>query len=122
MRHKKTTFSALCSVISVMAIVVPFSSPGQKIYSTTYKGDADVKVYVTKWKSEADLVVYKAKYSSEVDARDNNGIWFFTEYKGEAKKTIYFTEWKSDADLIIYFTEWKSEAGWQNKKRQALLY
>ena len=42
----------------------------QKIYSTNYKSEADVKVYVTEYRSEADLIVYKTKYTSE--ATDNN--------------------------------------------------
>ena len=31
----------------------------QKIYSTDWKSDADVKVFVTEWKSDPDLIVYK---------------------------------------------------------------
>ena len=92
----------------------------QKIYSTNYKSEADVKVYVTEYRSEADLIVYKTKYSSE--ATDNKGIWYFTQYKSEAKKKIYFTEYRSEADVKVYFTEYKSEAGWKNKSKQHLFY
>ena len=75
---------------------------------------------MTEYKSEADLIVYKTEWKSE--AKDNNGIWFFTKWKSEAKKTIYFTDWKSEADLIIYFTEYKSEAGWKKKSKKHLMY
>lgn len=92
----------------------------QKIYSTNYKSEADVKVYVTEYRSEADLIVYKTKYSSE--ATDNKGIWYFTTYKSEAKKKIYFTEYRSEADVKVYFTEYKSEAGWKDKSKQHLFY
>ena len=92
----------------------------QKIYSTNYKSEADVKVYVTEYRSEADIIVYKTKYSSE--ATDNKGIWYFTQYKSEAKKKIYFTEYRSEADVKVYFTEYKSEAGWKDKSKQHLFY
>ncbi len=92
----------------------------QKIYSTNYKSEADVKVYVTEYRSEADIIVYKTKYSSE--ATDNKGIWYFTQYKSEAKKKIYFTEYRSEADIKVYFTDYKSEAGWKDKSKQHLFY
>lgn len=37
----------------------------QKIYSTNYKSEADVKVYVTNYRSEADVKVYFTEYKSE---------------------------------------------------------
>jgi len=107
-------------ILALCAALAAFPAQAQKIFSCTYKSDADIIVYVSEYKSDADLVVYKTKYAS--DATGNDGIWFFTEYKSDAKKKIFFTEYKSDADLIIFFTEYKSDAGWQEKKRMHLLY
>lgn len=97
----------LIVVLSLAGLSAPFISKSQVVYSTDYKGDAD-------------LVVYKTKYKG--DAEGNKGIWYFTEYSGDAKKSIYFTDYKGDADLVIYFTEYKGEAGWNNKRKQELMY
>ena len=107
-------------ILFIFLIVALCGLRAQKIYSTNYKSEADVKVYVTEYRSEADLIVYKTKYSSE--ATDNKGIWYFTQYKSEAKKKIYFTEYRSEADVKVYFTEYKSEAGWKDKSKQHLFY
>jgi hypothetical protein len=113
----KTTI--LCT--SLFALLINTNQiSAQIVYATQYTSEAHIKVYVTKYKSDADLVVYKSKYKS--DAQDNDGIWYFTDYSSEAKKKIYFTRYVSDADLIVYFTEYKSDAGWQNRRRQQLMY
>lgn len=104
----------------LLLVAIAGSLRAQRVYSTNYKSEADVKVYVTEYRSEADIIVYKTKYKS--DATDNKGIWYFTEYKSEAKKIIYFTDYRSEADIKVYFTQYKSETGWKNKSKQHLLY
>jgi hypothetical protein len=60
----------------------------QKVFSVKYKSDADVKVFVVDYKSQADLIVYKTKYAS--NAKENKGLWFFTDYKSQADKKSFF--------------------------------
>jgi len=115
---KTMRYRVLAVIVAMMAFCV--ASRAQLVYSSDYKGEADVKVYVTEFKGEADLIVYKTKFKGE--ATGNKGIWFFTEFKGEAKKKIYFTEFKGEADIIIYFTEFKGEAGWKKKSKQQHMY
>ena len=107
-------------IFLLFLVTMAGSLHAQRVYSTNYKSEADVKVYVTEYRSEADIIVYKTKYKSE--ATDNKGIWYFTEYRSEAKKIIYFTDYRSEADIKVYFTQYKSEAGWKDKSKQHILY
>ena len=56
----------------------------QKVFSTQYANQADVKFYVVQYENQADLKVYKVKYENQ--AGENNGKWFFTQYPNQAKK------------------------------------
>ena len=76
-------------LLLTIALLAGISMKAQKVYSTQYASDAQVKVFVCDYASDADLVVYKAQYSS--DAGDNNGVWFFTDYASDAKKKILKT-------------------------------
>lgn len=110
----------LSVLIFVLALFLLPDLQAQKVYSTDYKSEADVKVYVSRYKSEADLYVYKTTYKSEV--RNNDGFWYFTDYKSEADKKIYFTSYKSEADIVVYFTDYKSEAGWRKSSKKHIMY
>jgi hypothetical protein len=92
----------------------------QKVFSTQYESQAQIKVFVVDYESQADLLVYKVKYESQ--AGDNNGKWFFTQYESQAKKKVFFVNYESQADLKIYFVEYESRAGWRNSSKKHLLY
>lgn len=95
-------------------------SMSQKIYSCDNKYDADFKVFVVDNKYDADLLVYKLE--NKYDAKDNKGLWFFTESKYDADKLIFFSDSKYDADLLIFFVESKYDSGWREKQKIHLLY
>lgn len=48
-------------------LLLPVCLFAQRVYSTNYRTEADVKVYVTQYRTEADLIVYKCK--SNIGAR-----------------------------------------------------
>ena len=81
----------LSNQIRILLIVIFFLRANklmaQKVFSVKYKSDADVKVFVVDYKSQADLVVYKSKYES--NAKENKGLWFFTDYKSQADKKFF---------------------------------
>jgi len=92
----------------------------QKVFSTQYDNQADVKVFVVKYENQADLKVYKVKYENQ--AGENNGKWFFTQYSNQAKTKIYFVDYENQADLKIYFVPYENQAGWRNNEKKYLLY
>tara|TARA_B100001063_G_C16645498_1_gene493120 strand:+ start:128 stop:382 length:255 start_codon:yes stop_codon:yes gene_type:complete len=69
-------------------------SYSQKIYSTDYSSQSDIKIFVVDYESQADLKVFKVNYESQ--ATGNEGLWYFVKYK--------------------------SQAGWKNKSKKFLLY
>ena len=95
-------------------------SYSQKIYSTDYSSQSDIKLFVVNYESQADLNVFKVDYKSQ--AKGNEGLWYFVEYSSQADKKIFFVDYESQSDLKIYFVKYKSQAGWQNKSKKALLY
>lgn len=92
----------------------------QKVFSTQYANQAEVKVFVVKYENQADLKVYKVKYENQ--AGDNNGKWFFTQYVNQAKTKIFFVDYENQADLKIYFVPYENQAGWRNNEKKHLLY
>ena len=57
-------------------IVLTFSyhSFAQKVFSTKYENQADVKVFVVEYENQA---------------KGNEGKWFFTKYSNQAKKKVF---------------------------------
>ena len=64
------------------------ASYAQKIFSTSYANQADIKVFVVKYPNQADLKVYKVAYSNQ--AKGNEGNWYFVNYSNQSDKKVYF--------------------------------
>ena len=95
-------------VFCIVAVVIAtVSTYAQKVYSTNYEYQADVKVFVVDYEYQADLLVYKE--SQEYDASGNEGKW-------------YFVDKEYQADVKIYFVKNEYQAGWRDKSKMYLLY
>lgn len=94
----------LAAILSVFA-----QADAQIVYETEFKENADKIVFVEEEDGRADLNVYKTDWKS--DARQQEGVWYFTQWRSEADFAVFFTEFKSEADFVIRFTEIKSDAG-----------
>jgi len=111
---------AMRIILTLLLLGLGQAINAQKVFSTQYANQADVKVYVVKYENQADLKVYKVKYENQ--AGDNNGKWFFTPYSNQAKTKIYFVDYENQADITIYFVPYENQAGWRNKEKKYLLY
>ena len=114
-----TAFRRLTAALAVTALAC-VSANAQKVYSTDYEYQADVKVFVVDKSYRADLIVYRVKH--EYQAKGNKGLWFFVDKAYQADKKIYFTDKEYQADLKIYFTDREYRAGWEHKKYEYLMY
>ena len=92
----------------------------QKVFSTQYSNQAEIKVFVVKYENQADLKVFKVKYENQVG--ENNGKWFFSKYSNQAKKKIYFVDYENQADLKIFFVNYENQAGWRNNEKKYLMF
>ena len=71
----------------------------QKVFSTQYANQAEVKVFVVKFENQADLKVFKVKYKNQ--SVGNDGKWFFTEYANQAKTRLLTKNvWRREARQI----------------------
>lgn len=110
-------------ILSLFALLfISVNMSGQKVYSTQYDYQADVKVYVVDNEYLADLIVYRAKQEHELYNKKNCGYWFFTSQPYTADKKIYFVDRDYNADLKIYFTSNEYLAGWKNNEKKYLMY
>ena len=100
----------------------PSDAFAQKMYSTTYKSQADIKIYVVNAEYKADIIVYRTEHKYEAVATENKGIWFFTEKNYEADKKVFFVDHEYEADLKVFFTDRKYKAEWRNYQKKPLLY
>ncbi len=105
--------------IYIIFIFFSFSGYSQKIYSSQYEYQADVKVFVVDEMYQADLKVFKVKH--EYQTKGNIGLWFFTDNSYESDKKIYFVDYEYQADLKIYMVKYSYQAGWKNKEKIYLL-
>lgn len=64
-------------IVSLLFFIVLLQTQikAQKIFSTPYSSQADLKVYVVKYESQADLKVFKVDFESQ--ATGNEGLWYF---------------------------------------------
>ena len=85
--------SSICLIIVEIILFITPIFP-QKVYSSQFSSQADVKVFVTDYESQADLKVFKVKYQSE--AKGNEGLWFLsnTNHKQIKKFTLLNTKVK----------------------------
>ena len=122
LKHCKLQTKNSMKVIQLLLILLCTSTVtfAQKVFSTDYASQADVKVFVVKYESQADLKVYKVKYESQ--AGENDGNWFFTKYSSQSQKKIYFVQYESQADVKVYFVAYESQAGWRNNAKKHFFY
>ena len=92
----------------------------QKIFTTDYPSQSDIKVFVVDYESQSDLKVFKVDYQSQ--SKGNEGLWYFVKYPSQSDKKIYFVDYPSQSDLKIFFVKYKSQSGWRNNSKKHLLY
>ena len=100
--------------------VLPLFSFSQKIFTTDYSSQSDIKVFVVDYESQSDLKVFKVDYQSQ--SKGNEGLWCFVKNPSQSDKKIYFVDYPSQSDLKIYFVKYKSQSGWRNNSKKHLLY
>ena len=49
------------------------------------------KIYTTDYQSQSDLKVFKVDYQSQ--SKGNEGLWYFVKYPSQSDKKIYFVDW-----------------------------
>ena len=99
--------------------IFSFTGYSQKIYSSQYEYQADVKVFVVDYMYQADLKVFKVEH--EYQTKGNIGLWFFIDNSYKSDKKIYFVDYEYQADLKIYMVKYGYQAGWKNKEKIYLL-
>ncbi len=107
-------------ILYVLLFIFPSIILSQKIYSTDYSSQSDIKVFVVDYESQSDLKVFKVDYQSQ--SKGNEGLWFYVKYSSQSDKKIYFVDYESQSDLKIFYVKYKSQAGWKKKSKKHLLY
>jgi len=59
------------------------------------------KIFVTDNKYDAQLIVFIS--DDKFSAKDNSGLWYFTNDKYGADLRIFYINDKYDADIIVYY-------------------
>ena len=101
-------------------ILLPSIVFSQKIFTTDYQSQSDIKVFVVDYESQSDLKVFKVDYQSQ--SKGNEGLWYFVKHSSQSDKKIFFVDYPSQSDLKIYFVKYKSQSGWRNNSKKHLLY
>tara|TARA_B110000263_G_C14933443_1_gene340307 strand:- start:15 stop:362 length:348 start_codon:yes stop_codon:yes gene_type:complete len=96
-----------------------FDSVSQKIYSSQYEYQADLKVFIVDHEYQSDLKVFKVE--KDYQSKGNIGLWFFTDKSYISDKKIYFVDYEYQADLNIFFVKYSYQVGWKNKEKMYLL-
>ena len=81
-------------VLFIGLFFIPSIVFSQKIFTTDYQSQADIKVFVVDYESQSDLKVFKVDYQSQ--SKGNEGLWYFVKYN--------------------------SQSGWRNNSKKHLLY
>ena len=79
-------------------LILPFIGFSQKIFTTDYPSQSDIKVFVVDYESQSDLKVFKVDYQSQ--STENKGLWYFVKYPSQSDKKIYFVKYEFQADMI----------------------
>ena len=61
------------NIFSTFLIIIPLFSFSQKIFTTNYSSQSDIKVFVVDYESQSDLKVFKVDYQSQ--SIGNEGFW-----------------------------------------------
>ena len=117
---KKLITINLTHLVVGVILLLPLIGFSQKIFTTDYPSQSDIKVFVVDYESQCDLKVFKVDYQSQ--SKGNEGLWYFVKYPSQSDKKIYFVDYPSQSDLKIYFVKYKSQSGWRNNSKKHLLY
>ena len=107
-------------VLLIGLFFIPSLVFSQKVFTTDYSSQSDIKVFVVDYESQSDLKVFKLDYQSQ--SKGNKGLWYFVKYPSQSDKKIYFVDYESQSDLKVYFVKYKSQSGWRNNSKKHLLY
>ena len=107
-------------VLFVVLYFIPYLVFSQKVFTTDYSSQSDIKVFMVDYESQSDLKVFKVDYQSQ--SKGNKGLWYFVKYSSQSYKKIFFVDYLSQSDLKIFFVKYKSQSGWRNNSKKHLLY
>ena len=119
-KQLRTPMNTKTIIILSLLLFITLKNYSQKVFSTEYSNQSDIKVYVVDYENQSDLKVFKVDYPNQVDG--NKGLWYFVDYKNQSDKKIYFVEYSNQSDLKIFFVTYKNQSGWRDKSKQHLLY
>ena len=116
------TFKLMRLVISFIIFFSLFTqiSLGQKVFSTDYAHQAELKVFIVDYAHQADLSVYLVDYDHQ--AKGNQGLWFFTKYAHQAEKLVFFVDYAHQADLKIFIADHAHQAKWHSASKKHLMF
>ena len=67
-------------------IFLPSLIFSQKIFTTDYPSQSDIKVFVVDYESQSDLKVFKVDYQSQ--SKGNEGLWYFVKYPSQSVNNL----------------------------------
>lgn len=105
--------------ITICFILIQSKIYSQKIFTSEYSSQSDIKIFVVDYESQSDLKVFKVDYQSQ--SKGNEGLWYFVEYSSQSDKKIYFVDYESQSDLKIFYVKYKSQTGWRKKSKRHFL-
>ena len=68
----------------MVILLLPIFVFSQKVFTTDYSSQADIKVFVVDYESQSDLKVFKVDYQSQ--SKGNEGLWYFVKYSSQSNK------------------------------------
>lgn len=77
----------------IIVFLIPSLIFSQKVFTTDYQFQSDIKVFVVDYESQSDLKVFKVDYQSQ--SKGNEGLWYFVKYISQSDKNIYFVDYPS---------------------------
>ncbi|WP_231562619.1 DUF6150 family protein [Muricauda sp. MAR_2010_75] len=91
----------------------------QRIFEVKAEYNADFNIFVVDRDYKADLLVFKV--DRDYKAKDNAGLWYFTDLEYNADVKVFFVDRDYKSDLKIFFVDRDYRAGWRNEKIRSKL-
>ncbi|MFD2099400.1 DUF6150 family protein [Flagellimonas iocasae] len=91
----------------------------QNVFNSTAEHNADFKVFVVDREYKADLLVFKVDRAYK--AKDNVGLWYFTDAEYKADISLFFVDRDYKSDLKIFYVDREYKAGWRNENKKSEL-
>ncbi|MGB2434491.1 MAG: DUF6150 family protein [Flavobacteriaceae bacterium] len=67
-------------------LIIHLEVKSQKIFTTDYQSQSDIKVFVVDYESQSDLKVFKVDYQSQ--SKGNEGLWYFVKYPSQSPSLL----------------------------------